>query len=514
MVNPVGKVAVFAGLTAVGLHKAYSDLTRERERKAAEVEAKRNRAARQDFHEEMARASEASAAERRAQQARSDHDAESFRELVDLRVSLMGRALGDLRRALNEDFMRQSPPLSTVGLPLIGRADSVEFAIAAVLLAWGDDEMLERFWPRRKRRGKEGGGSEEDDEGEGVDPVEAFRVGFCVQRCSPQTLKVVRSWLKNMAEFGPVGEWTVPLPNRAEAEATYGPDSALFGLPSGPPRFDCGGGGDRSSVDDPDLMLDRVALRTFMKGSEYELVKVNIRSLAHFRAVSCLGHIDVVFAEGLGMSANSMDSLGRGGASARYVTRDAVGQWRGPGTYLTTNFPLRKTKPQARSRRQGNPPGRQDGAGFYAKFELQVQPGRAGRRSGSDVRDIQPLTKWLPSEKGWRRASAKEFFTQSMLSREAGLLLETLTRRTCDGAGLWHFLAISGEPQRYAMSLLGFLEARDVGLLEERAAGRGKRSLAFWPRPCGRWCLRRQGTRLVRRWRRLMLRCVWGAAGG
>lgn len=66
MVNPVGKVAVATGLAAVGLHKAYGEIKREREKKAAEVELKRERAARQDFREEMARASEVSAAERRA----------------------------------------------------------------------------------------------------------------------------------------------------------------------------------------------------------------------------------------------------------------------------------------------------------------------------------------------------------------------------------------------------------------------------------------------------------------
>lgn len=463
----MGKIAVATGLAAVGLHKAYGDMKREQERTAAEVERKREQAARQDFREEMARASSASAAQRRAEQERSNHNREAFVELKELRVSLVGRALGDLRRALEEDFCRESPPLSSVGLPLIGRADSVDFAIAAVLLAWGDDEMLERFWPRR-RRGEDGHVAGEE-EGEGVDSVEAYRVGFCVQRCSPQTLKVVRSWLKNMAKFGPAGEWTVPMEDKAKSEKSYGMDNALFGIPSGPPRFN-------RCVDDSndDMKLDRIALGTFLKGSDIQAVKVKIRSYDHFMAVSTLGHIDLVFASGLFIAAVNQQRSGN--TSARYITPDEVGVWEGPGLYLAANFPLRKSKPQALARRQTAPTGRQSGAGYAIRHVEREPPSRRGQ-AGSiawSVGDVQPLTKWLPSEKAWRRASAKEAFAQSMLSREAAALLDVLTLRACKGAGLWHFLAISGEPQRYAMSLLGIFESRDAGLLEETGKGKGE----------------------------------------
>lgn len=486
MVNPVGKVAVATGLAAIGLHKAYGDMKRERERRAAAAEHEREQASRKDFVEEMARASQASAAERDAQRQRSDHNRETIAELFELRVSLMGRALRDLRRALAVDFVRHSPPLSTVGLPLVGREDSVDFAIAAVILAWGDDELLERFWPgRRVGEGEDGAGGEgvdalggDFDAVEGVDNVEAYRVGFCVQRCSPRTLKVVRSWLARMAKFGPAaGEWTVPLPNRAEAERSFGEDSQLFGLPSGPPRFNRVGG------EDQDMTLDHVALSTFLQGSGYyRVVDVNIRSEEHFRAICCLGHLDLVFAAGFDITQVNRER--GGGSSARYVTPDSVGRWRGPGPYLAANFPLRKTKPQASTggrrnnrnasnRGQRKHPQQQAGAGYCIGRIEREEEGSVLRWN---TRDARPFTKWLPSEAAWRRASAKEAFAQSMLSREAAALLGVLTPRRCEGAGLWHFLALSGEPQRYAMSMLGLLEARDAALLGETGVtGRGKK---------------------------------------
>eukprot|EP00752_Nemacystus_decipiens_P013441 g11904.t1 len=467
MVNPVGKIAVATGLAAVGLHKAYGDMKREQERKAAEVERKREQAVRQDFRDEMARASQASAAQRRAQQQRSDHSREAFAELTELRVSLMGRALGDLRKALAEDFCRESSPLSAVGLPLIGRADSVDFAIAAVLLAWGDDEMLERFWPRKRTgEGGHGGHGEEEEEGEGVDSVQAYRVGFCVQRCSPQTLKVVQSWLKKMAKVGPAGEWTLPMEDRAEREEAFGPDHALFGIPSGPPRF-------YRTNDEDDVKLHSLALGTFMKSSEPRAVTLKIRCYAHFQAVSSLGHVDLVLESG--MEVTSIVEHRGGTASAKFVTQGKVGTWEGAGLYVAANFPLRTFKPQAPTRRQRNvPTGRQGGAGYAIKNIEMGPPDRRGRSVPCNSGDIHPLTQWLPSEKAWRRASAKEAFAQSMLSSEAAALVGVLTPRACEGGGLWHFLAASGEPQAYAMSLLGILESRDAGLLTETGKGKGE----------------------------------------
>lgn len=255
----------------------------------------------------------------------------------------------------------------------------------------------------------------------------------------------------------------------------YGPDNALFGLPSGEPCFDRGGNGGNSGsgVEDADLKLDRLALRTFLKGSEYALVEVNIRSFGHFQAVACLGHIDLVFADGFVVSSVNPHRSCSNSNNARYATRDSVGAWNGPGLYLVANFPLRMSKPQAPSR--NNPAGRQNGAGYSIKIAFLEQPRRRNRgKPKTAIRDIQPITRWLPSEKAWRKASAKEAFAQSIMPYEAAGLLDVLADRTCSGAGLWHFLATSEKPQRYAMSLLGFFEARDVRLLEETGTGKGK----------------------------------------
>ncbi|CAM9898918.1 unnamed protein product, partial [Scytosiphon promiscuus] len=154
MVNPVGKAAVFAGAAAVGAHVAWGEYKRERERRAADAERDRERATHDSFVEEMRRKAEAAAQGReraKARVGRSPEEARAVADLTDLRASLMGKALGKLRRALEKDFAR-SPPLSSVGLPLIGRADTVDFVIAAVLLAWGDEELLQELWPRRRRR--------------------------------------------------------------------------------------------------------------------------------------------------------------------------------------------------------------------------------------------------------------------------------------------------------------------------------------------------------------------------
>lgn len=98
---------------------------------------------------------------------------------------------------------------------------------------------------------------------------------------------------------------------------------------------------------------------------------------------------------------------------------------------------------------------------------MEYQPSRHSGECTYSPKDVQPLTKWLAGEKAFRKASARETFAQMMLSREAAGLLETLTPQRCHGAGLWHFLTMSGERQRYAMALLTLLEGRDVAMLEK-----------------------------------------------
>lgn len=57
---------------------------------------------------------------------------------------------------------------------------------------------------------------------------------------------------------------------------------------------------------------------------------------------------------------------------------------------------------------------------------------------------------------------------QAILAREAAALLNLLTPRQAEGAGLWHFLEMSGEMQLYAAAMLRSLQAWDVELLEKR----------------------------------------------
>lgn len=131
MVNPVGKAAVFAGAAAVGAHVAWGEYKQERERRAADAERHHEKATHDSFVEEMRRAEATTRNSRQKGNARtggrSAEDRRAIADLTDLRMSPMGRALGKLRRALERDFSRSPTPVSAAGLPLIGRADTVDF---------------------------------------------------------------------------------------------------------------------------------------------------------------------------------------------------------------------------------------------------------------------------------------------------------------------------------------------------------------------------------------------------
>ncbi|CAM9898850.1 unnamed protein product [Scytosiphon promiscuus] len=285
-----------------------------------------------------------------------------------------------------------------------------------------------------------------------------------------------------MAKRG-VGEWVAgpgralagkPVAEVAAAKTNaevYGLE-ALFGIHSGPPAFYHGRDKDGGNCMD----LELLTLSAYLSPAENGVKRLEIRSRKRFNAISRLGHVDVLSA------ANARTIIDEARGTGRTMTKDAIGSWEGPGPYFVATFPLRSCKPPtlkvaARENRRGGGGRRVRGEAAdkpagYSISRLEFEPSR--RRGGGgggectySATDVQPLTKWIPGEKAYRKGSAREAFAQAMLSREAAGLLETLTPQRCHGAGLWHFLAVSGERQPYAMALLTLLEARDVALLEK-----------------------------------------------